>query len=114
MKDNYDAEAYLCSGSDTCEKSGLIKGKWTTVYDQALQLELESGQRFIANFRYDAKSSLTADPTTDQGLMFTDIKTSDYGSFDSRCGSTMVGFVQEVGGGSNTMTRSKMTCFTGS
>lgn len=65
LKDNYDAEAYLCSGSETCEKSGLIKGKWSTVYDQAINLELESGQRFVANFRYDAKSSLTADPTTD-------------------------------------------------
>ena len=35
--------------------------------------------------------------------MFTDVRTSDYGSFDSKCAKTMVGFVQEIGGGSNTM-----------
>jgi hypothetical protein len=67
----------------------------------------------VTNFRYNAKSSLSADPTTDAGLMFADLKTSDYGSFDSICGKTMVGFVQTAGGGGSTMTEHKVSCFYG-
>ena len=36
LKDNYEAEAYLCQGGGKCDKKssgGLIKGKWTTIYD---------------------------------------------------------------------------------
>ena len=101
LKDNYEAESYLCQGAGKCDKAksgGVIRGKWSTVYDQAMKVELESGQRFIANFRYNAKSALTADPLTDNALLFADVKSGDYQSFDSVCSSTMVGFVQTIGG----------------
>ena len=115
FKDGYQAEAFICEGNCTWDKpSSLIQGKWSTIYDQGIKLELESGQRFITNFRYNAKSSLSADPTTDLGLMFADLKTSDYGSFDSVCSKTMVGFVQTAGGAGSTMTEHKVSCFYGS
>ena len=66
-------------------------------------MELESGQRFVSNFRYNAKPALTADPMTDEKLAFADVRSGDYGSFDSICGQTMVGFVQTIGGGGSTM-----------
>jgi len=62
-----------------------------------MKVELANGQRFIANFRYNAKPTLTTDPVDDQQrLMMTDIHSGDYGSFDSDCRQTMVGFVQGV------------------
>ena len=39
-----------------------MKGKWSTIYDQALKVELDNGQRYLANFRYDAVGALAADP----------------------------------------------------
>ena len=57
-------------------------------------MQLENGQRFLANFRYDAKSTLTTNPEQDASqLMLADIHSGDYNSFDSECDKTMVGFV---------------------
>jgi hypothetical protein len=65
----------------------------------------------LANFRYDAKSTLTNDPTKDaEQLMLSDLHTSDQGSFDSVCGQTMVGFVQQKSEES-TMTEHQVQCF---
>lgn len=50
---------------------------------------------------------------TDNALMFADVKTGDYQSFDSVCSQTMVGFVQTIGGGGSSMTEQKITCFVG-
>ena len=73
-----------------------VKGKWTTIYDQAMKVELENGDRFLANFRYNAKSSFSADPVHDEKLKMVDIHSGDYGSFDSNCDQTMIGLVQKV------------------
>lgn len=45
-------------------------------------------------------------------LFMADIHSGDYGSFDSKCDSTMVGFVQESSSGS-TMETHNVVCFYG-
>jgi hypothetical protein len=42
LMDNYKAEAVICKDQASCETT-LIKGKWTAIYDQALNIELENG-----------------------------------------------------------------------
>jgi hypothetical protein len=61
-----------------------------------LKIELDNGLRFVTNFRYNAKPTLSAEPLNDKLLMFADLHSGDYGSFDSDCSSTMVGFVQSI------------------
>ena len=34
-------------------------GTWSTIYDQAMRVELDNGLRFITNFRYNVKQSLS-------------------------------------------------------
>ncbi len=69
-----------------CDKpKNIIKGKWTTIYDQALKLELDNGLRFLTNFRYNAKPALSKDPLNDQLLAYANIHSGDYGSFISDC-----------------------------
>ena len=58
-----------------------------------MRVELENGVRFTANFRYNVKPSISSDPVAEGGNSFAGMKTSDYDSFDSDCGQTMVGFV---------------------
>lgn len=75
----------------------MTKGKWTSIYDQAMNIELENGQRLIANFRYDIKPTISKDPfvdVRDRGIIgFSTIESGDYDKFDSKCDQTMVGFV---------------------
>ena len=49
--------------------------------------------RFIANFRYNVKKSISDDPLVDTSARFEGIKAGDYINFDSKCSETMVGFV---------------------
>jgi len=79
-----------------------------------LKIELENGLRFISNFRYNVKPTLSPEPLKDQLLMFADIHSGDYGSFDSDCSATMIGFVQSmpsVTGEKYSLTDHKATCF---
>lgn len=80
-----------------------------------MKVELNNGQRFVANFRYNAKPTLTMDPIEDQQrLLAADIHSGDYGSFDSDCKQTMVGFVQSVpglGGSTGTLQAHPVQCF---
>ena len=70
--------------------------------------------RFVSNFRYNAKPTLTTDPIEDQQrLLMTDIHSGDYGSFDSDCKQTMVGFVQSYGSNTGTMNAHPVRCFHG-
>jgi hypothetical protein len=50
-----------------------------------MKVELDNGDRFLANFRYNAKPSFSADPIHDDHLTQVDIHSGDYGSFDSIC-----------------------------
>lgn len=65
MLNNYQAEAVLCNssgGKPTNCGTELVKGKWTAIYDQALNIELDNGFRLLSNLRYNLKSSIAKDP----------------------------------------------------
>lgn len=96
----------------------MIKGKWTSIYDQAFNVELDNGMRFIANFRYNIKSEITKDPFVEARMKgisrFLAIESADYDKFDSQCGKTMVGFVQNIPsktGVSYSLANHKVQCF---
>lgn len=117
LMDNYKAEAIFCKDGKDCEKS-TIKGKWTSIYDQAFNIELENGLRFVSNFRYNIKQLISADPFRDAGAKgiekFRHIESGDNDKFDSACDQTMVGFVQATKGtDKSTMAQHKVTCFHG-
>ena len=81
-----------------------------------MKVELDNGLRFLTNFRYNTKPTLTKDPLNDPLLSFVDLHSGDYGSFDSQCDSTMVGFVQSIPSVTNenySMTQHKAVCFYG-
>lgn len=61
IMDNYKAEALICKGGSQCA-SQTIKGKWTSIYDQAFNIELDNGVRLLANYRYNIKPEITKDP----------------------------------------------------
>ena len=104
----------MCGSSTSCDKTKVqkVEGKWSTIYDQAIKVELNNGMRFISNFRYQAKKELSKDPLNDPMLMMADIHSGDYGSFDSKCDQTMVGFVQQSTQPS-TMETHNVVCFYG-
>lgn len=77
-----------------------------------MRVELDNGVRFLTNFRYNVKSSISDDPVKDGENAFAGMKTSDYDSFDSDCGRTMVGLVQTVHGTGN-LKQHKAQCFYG-
>ena len=64
LLDNYKAEAQQCEAGGKCSE-GVIAGKWSTVYDQAMKVDLDNGMRFLANFRYNVKSTTINDPLND-------------------------------------------------
>lgn len=123
MLNNYQAEAVLCSsknGQPTNCGTELVKGKWTAIYDQALNIELNNGFRLLSNLRYNLKQDIAKDPFSiaqQDGIgAFQAIETSDYEKFDSECARTMVGFVQNlpgVSGKSMSMKGHEVRCFHG-
>ena len=42
LMDNYKAEAVFCKDGKDCSTQ-KINGRWTSIYDQALDVELENG-----------------------------------------------------------------------
>ena len=72
-----------------------VSGNWSTIYDQAMKVELDNGLRFITNFRYNLRQEESQDPIADGADKFVNIKAGSYASFDSKCSETMVGFVQQ-------------------
>jgi hypothetical protein len=72
--------------------------------------------RFLANFKYTVKPTISKDPTSDGADEFVSLKTGDYNKFDSHCDKTMVGFVQTIPKIKNekySMAEHKVTCFWG-
>ena len=65
-----------------------------------MNIELENGMRFVANYRYDVKPEISQNPIKEaaqEGMdKFKSIKSADYKKFHSRCSQTMVGFVQNI------------------
>jgi len=86
LLDNYKVEAVFCKGGSNCE-SKTINGHWTSIYDQALNVELDNGTRFLANLRYNIKPEVSADPFKQalaSGLHnFGTIESGDYDKFNS-------------------------------
>jgi hypothetical protein len=99
VMENYKVEAVVCKNGGKCGKD-VIKGHWTSIYDQAINIELDNGMRFLANYRYNVKPEVSNDPLKDaisSGIgKFAAIETGDYEKFSSDCGNTMVGFVQNI------------------
>ena len=99
LMDNYKAEAVFCKAGQKCSEQ-VVKGRWTSIYDQAFNIELDNGMRFVANFRYNIKPEVSTDPFTqarESGVAgFGQIESGDYDKFNSECGKTMVGFVQNM------------------
>ena len=61
LMQDYKAEAVFCKKEGSCDKT-IVHGKWTNIYDQAFDVELDNGLRFIANLRYNMKKKLSPDP----------------------------------------------------
>jgi hypothetical protein len=59
--EDYKVEAVVCANDGKCSDT-IIPGKWTSIYDQAFNIELDNGMRFISNFRYNLKPELAQDP----------------------------------------------------
>lgn len=113
--DKFQVEGILCKDGVNCAQEHLT-GTWSTIYDQAFKIELDNGLRFLANFKYTIKSDISAFPQTDGADKFEQVKTGDYGKFDSQCDKTMVGFVQTVPSANKelySMNNHKIVCFYG-
>ena len=89
-----------------------VGGSWSTIYDQAMKVELDNGLRFITNFRYNIIPQESTDPLADGAAKFSSIKAGSYASFDSKCSETMVGFVQKQHGGES-LESHRIQCFVG-
>jgi hypothetical protein len=109
--DKFQVEASFCKGGTECEQQH-VTGTWSTIYDQAYQIQLENGLRFLANFRYSLK-----DYTLNvQFAQMASLKTGDYGKFNSECDKSMIGFVQTIPSVSSevySLTNHKIQCFFG-
>ena len=84
--ENYKCEAVLCRNGEKCSDE-VIPGKWTLIYDQAFNIELDNGMRFISNFRFNLKSSESKDPVKDAASTgikkFSSISSGSFEMFDS-------------------------------
>jgi len=54
-----------------------MQGKWLNYYDQALHVELENNLRFTANFKYELRKNITANPLKDFKKVDTMLKKMD-------------------------------------
>jgi len=72
----------FCKGGKDCS-STRVAGTWTPVYDQAIKADFENGLRFLANYKYNLKTSISVDPTKDNIADFSTLKSGDYNKFDS-------------------------------
>lgn len=111
--DKYQAQAQFCKGGKDCLKE-TVAGTWSPVYDQSFVVELENGLRFLSNFKYTLKSDISKDPVHELFSKFEELKSGDYGKFDSKCDQTMVGFVQQIPSSTNTsysLTQHFVQCF---
>lgn len=65
----------------TTKDGKKINGTWSTLYDQAFRVELEDGNRYLANFRYNIQPSISKNPLEEGASKFEGTKTDDYASF---------------------------------
>ena len=96
VKTDFTVDAKHCPNGNlkTCDKE-TVKGRWQTIYDQTLIVELENDLRFIGTFRYQIKKNVTNNATK-LAAAFTDVDDFMKAQFNSVCNQTMVGFVQNT------------------
>lgn len=60
-------------------------------------VELENGQRFVTNLRFNTRNDISKDPLDEEQPLekFRFLNNHDSLSFSSDCGATMVGIVQQ-------------------
>jgi hypothetical protein len=62
-----------------------------------MMVELDNGLRFVTNFRYNLKDSISKDPTSETDVTalaaIKNLKSDSVSSFDSKCSETMIGSV---------------------
>lgn len=62
-----------------------------------MMVELDNGLRFVANFRYNLKDSVSKDPANEKDVSalaaIASLKSDSTSSFDSKCSETMIGSV---------------------
>lgn len=95
IKSDFSVEAKFCKGGNTshCDKEP-VGGRWQTIYDQTLIIELENDLRFIGTFRYQVKKNVTSEYKK-LAKAFTDVDDFMKVQFNSVCNQTMAGFVQD-------------------
>jgi hypothetical protein len=79
-----------------------VDGTWDVLYDQALYVLLDNGQRYVANFRHNIKNM----------ELLSQVKTDSRDHFSMKCDETMVGFLQ-MANGHDEFQKTKMQCFYG-
>lgn len=102
----YKATASFCANGDLAKCDRVkVHGKWQDYYDQAFLVELDNGLRFLANFRYELKDDYlkkkgyTSVAVADRRYLaelIPDTENDTKKKFNSRCGETMIGFVQHT------------------
>lgn len=96
--------------------SKVFKGNWTPYYDSSMIVSLENGLKFIANFRYNVKQSITKDPmnpTEEETKEFNrDFEATKTENYVTDCTQTMPGFVQDTKTHS-TIRKHRIQCFYG-
>ena len=81
-----------------------------------MTIELDTGLRFLTNFRYNIKPEISSNPVYEGAKKFSRMKTGDYKYFDSSCSETMIGFLQtmpQIVKQHDTMDKHKVVCFFG-
>ena len=73
--ENYKVEARFCQRATKCDDK-TVKGTWTMIYDQALQVDLNNGIKFYNNFKYTIKPEISKDPANDKNTGFKAIDSS--------------------------------------
>lgn len=94
--DKYKVRAHTGCSSKGKNCKNTLTGTWTPISDQAFEVALENNQRFVANYKYTLKSSVSKNPLLEGVKAFTSLRDSDYDKFNSECDKTMVGFVQNI------------------
>ena len=117
--DQYKVEA-KCTGCDSGAGTS-VNGKWSPVYAQGMMVELDNGLRFVTNFRYNLKDSISKDPATEKDVTalatIKSLKSDSVSSFDSKCSETMIGQVMQSpnaeGYVADSMKNFRVQCFYG-
>ena len=95
LKDDQTVDAMVCE-KGKCD-GAPIGGTWFAFYDQAFKVDLDTGLRFIANYKYAVKEYVTENALAqgEKPIKKAGLETDDYDKFYSQCDQTMVGFVQD-------------------